>query len=88
MRLNPWVAIPSILAGALAATAGWVVTEVSCRIDETSGCPGWAAAVATVAFVAATIGMAVVTVLVLRSLGEHRSAVERGEETPGPGCEV
>lgn len=89
MRPNPWIVIPSLLAGALAALAGWVVTEVSCRIDSSSaGCPGWAAGIATIAFVAGTIGMLIVSVLVSRSLAEHRAARARSEETPGPGCEV
>jgi len=89
LRPNPWIIVPSVLAGALAALAGWVVTQVSCRIDAaTAGCPGWASVIAAAAFVAGSIGMAVVSVLVMRSLEEHRAAQARGEETPGPGCEV
>lgn len=89
MRPNWWVIIPSLLGGALAAVAGWVVTELSCRIDSgAAGCTGWAIAISVIAFIAGTIGMSIVTVLVSRSLAEHRAATARGEEPPGPGCEV
>lgn len=89
---NPWIAIPSVVAGALAAVIAGIVTDVSCRYATSDGtvvrCPGWTATVAVAAFLLVTIGMAVVLVLVYRSLAEHREAVSRGQEPPGPGCEV
>ncbi len=84
-RLNPWVAVPSLGAGLLGGILGWVVTDVSCRPE---GCLVWAALIAVAAFLVVTLGMAVVMVLVLRSLAEHREATARGERPPGPGCEV
>ncbi len=84
-RPNPWVAIPSLLMGLLGGALGWIVTDVSCR---PAGCVGLALAVAVGAFLVVTVGMAVVVVLVLRSLAEYREATARGEEPPGPGCEV
>ena len=71
---NPWIAIPSLLLGVLAGALGWVVTDVSCRKTDTIGqittCPGWAAFFAVVSFLAVTIGVALVLVLVYRSLSE------------------
>lgn len=89
-RLNPWIAIPSLVAGFIAGAVGWIVTDVSCRpgLGGSGGCPGWAALVAALAFLGTTIGMAVVMVLVFRSLAEYREATHRGEPPPGPGCEV
>jgi hypothetical protein len=54
--------------GLLAAALGWVVTDVSCE----GSCTGWAALWAVVAFVAVTAGVALVLVLVYRSLAEWR----------------
>lgn len=89
---NPWIAVPSLVAGALAGTVAGIVTDVSCRYATPEGtivrCPGWTATWALVAFLLVTIGMAVVLVLVFRSLAEHRQALTRGEDPPGPGCEV
>ena len=84
-RPNPWVAVPSLAAGIIAGALGWIVTDVSCRPGS---CPGWAAVIAVAAFLVGTGGMAVVVVLVIRSLAEYRDATERGESPPGPGCEV
>lgn len=70
---NPWVAIPSLIAGILAGWVGYVVTDVSCRVDQVEGsCTGWAVVVAAAAFLIALVGMAVVIVLVYRSLAEAR----------------
>ncbi len=84
-RPNPWVAVPSLAAGLIAGALGWIVTEVSCRPE---GCLGWTVFIAVSAFVVGTVGMAVVVVLVIRSLAEYRDATSRGESPPGPGCEV
>lgn len=71
---NPWIAIPSVVAGGLAAWLGGTITAVSCRVRDETGrvvtCPGWTALVAVLAFLGVTIGMAIVLVLVYRSLAE------------------
>jgi len=73
-RPNPWVAIPSLSLGLLAGALGWIVTDLSCRQPEAGGefttCVGWAALVALVSFLAVTIGVALILVLVYRSLAE------------------
>lgn len=73
---NPWVAIPSIVLGLIAAALGWVVTDVSCRQPDADGivssCDGWAVFFAIAAFLAVTIGVALMLVLVFRSLAEWR----------------
>lgn len=71
---NPWIAVPSLLLGLLAAAVGWVVTDVSCRQPDAAGtigsCNGWAALIATTSFLVVTVGVAVLLVLVYRSLAE------------------
>jgi hypothetical protein len=72
-RPNPWIAVPSLLLGVLAAVLGWVVTEVSCGQPDTTGvvgCAGWAALIAIVSFLVVSIGVAVLLGLVFRSLAE------------------
>jgi hypothetical protein len=73
---NPWIAIPSLLLGALAGVLGWVVTDVSCRQPDPDGvvgtCYGWATFFAVFSFLAVTIGVALLLVLVFRSLAEWR----------------
>lgn len=73
---NPWITIPSLVLGAVAAWVGYVVTDVSCRAEVEPGvirsCPGWAITIAALAFVVVTIGMLVVMVLVARSIAESR----------------
>ena len=91
-RPNPWIAIPSLVAGVLAGLIGWAVTDLSCRpglnLDRGDGCPLAAASIGVVLFIATTVGIAIVLVLVYRSLAEHNAARDRGLEPPGPGCEV
>ncbi|MGH3649709.1 MAG: hypothetical protein ACRDU9_03295 [Acidimicrobiia bacterium] len=73
---NPWIVIPALSMGLLAAGLGWVVTDVSCRQPDLSGvvtpCNGWAALVAVLSFLAVTLGVTVLLVLVFRSLTEWR----------------
>jgi hypothetical protein len=80
-RPNPWIAIPALLLGALAAALGWIVTDVSCRSpDGASGyttCVGWATLVAIVSFLVVTIGAGLILVLVYRSLAEWRESSGR-----------
>jgi hypothetical protein len=78
---NPWIAIPALALGLLAGFLGWLVTDVSCRqgsdVDKISGCPGLSLGVAVVSGVGATVGTALVLVLVYRSLAEWRQSQER-----------
>lgn len=79
MRLpNPWIAVPSLVAGVIAAWVGYVVTDVSCRVDLGDGtiasCPGWTIGITIASFLIATLGMAVVIDLVYRSLAESRDS--------------
>lgn len=70
---NPWIAIPAVALGLLAGVLGWVVTDVSCRQGAgAASCPGWSVLIALVAFAGVTIGVALVLVLVYRSLAEWR----------------
>ena len=75
-RPNPWIAVPALVLGGLAAALGWIVTDVSCRVPDGSGgyttCTGWAVLVAVVSFLVVTIGAALILVLVYRSLAEWR----------------
>lgn len=75
-RPNPWIALPSLVLGALAGFLGWIVTDVSCS-QQGDSCGGWSAMVAGLAFLGVTIGVALVLSLVFRSLAEwntHRGA--------------
>lgn len=80
-RPNPWIAIPSLALGLLAGALGWIVTDLSCRQPDAEGgfatCAGWAALVAIVSFLAVTIGVALILVLVYRSLAEWREGSGR-----------
>lgn len=73
---NPWIAVPSLALGILAAVLGYVVTDVSCRQPDitglTSTCVGWAIVIGATSFVAVTIGVGLVLVLVYRSLAEWK----------------
>ena len=75
---NPWISIPSMALGLLAGTLGWVVTSVSCQQPNATGqvstCNGWAVAVAATSFLVVTIGVALVLVLVYRSIAEWRDS--------------
>lgn len=91
-RPNPWIAIPSLALGLLAGFLGWFVTDLSCTTSDPANaltpCPGWSTTIAILAFLAVTIGMAMVLVLVFKSLAEWREAQSRNEDPPGPGCEI
>ena len=82
---NPWVLIPVLIGLVVGGVIGWSVTTVSCRPD---GCGLEAGLVGVGAALATGIGVLVVAVLVIRSLSEWQEANRRGEEPPGPDCEV
>jgi H+/Cl- antiporter ClcA len=73
-RPNPWIVIPSLALGLLAAALGWLVTDVSCRQSDPAevagSCPGWSVFFSVVSFLVVTVGVAVLLVLVYRSLAE------------------
>jgi hypothetical protein len=73
-RPNPWIVLPSLALGLLAAALGWVVTDVSCRQPGVTGagCPGWSVFFAVLSFLVVTVGVAILLVLVFRSLTEWR----------------
>lgn len=75
-RPNPWIVLPAALFGALAAWLAGTITAVSCRYQEADGtvvtCPLATSVVAVLAFLMVGIGVAVVLVLVYRSLAEWR----------------
>lgn len=88
---NPWISIPALLLGGLSAWITYLVMDVSCRVEVDGSietCTGLAIGLAAAAFVLATVGMAVVLVLVYRSLAEYQEARSRGEDPPSPGCET
>lgn len=71
-RPNPWITIPALGTGLLAGALGWMVTDVGCRSDSGAGCPAWGIFFALVSFLAVTIGVGLLLVLVYRSLSEWR----------------
>ncbi|MEX1005085.1 MAG: hypothetical protein WD990_09385 [Acidimicrobiia bacterium] len=88
---NPWIAVPSLLLGALGAWVTYLVMDLSCRVEVdgvAETCTGLATSLAALVFVLGTIGMAVVLVLVYRSIAEYRDATARGVPPPAPGCET
>lgn len=88
---NPWIAIPSLLAGGLGSWVGWVATDVSCRVKVegvVTSCPWWSLTMAVIGGLVGLLGMGTVLVLVYRSIAEARAHRERGLQPPGPGCET
>lgn len=79
-RPNPWIAIPAVIGGGLAAWLAGTITAVSCRYRAIDGtivtCPTSTTVVAVLAFLAVGIGVTVVMVLVYRSLAEWRQKQE------------
>lgn len=75
---NPWIAIPALAMGVLAGLLGYAVTDVSCRQPDISGisspCLGWSLLVGAISFLAVTVGVALLLVLVYRSLAEWRES--------------
>lgn len=79
-RPNPWILIPSVAAGLVAAWLGGMVTAVSCRYRDLDGrtvtCPGWTTVVSVLSFLVVATGVAIVLVLVYRSIAEWREQQE------------
>ncbi len=73
---NPWIALPALVSGTVAAWLGGTVTAVTCRYRQPDGtivtCPGWTVAISALSFVLVTAGITLVMVLVYRSLAEWR----------------
>lgn len=78
-----WVTV----AGAFMAGSfiGWIVTAISCQPDS---CVVAATGVGLVSGVVSALGVGVVVVLAIRSIGEWRDATAAGIPPPGPGCET
>jgi hypothetical protein len=79
-RPNPWIAIPALMAGLFGGGLGWVVNDVACRSDLGSGCAGRSLLWGALGFLLGLMGMAVIMVLVARSIAEWR---EHREREPG-----
>lgn len=79
-RPNPWIVLPAVVSAVIAAWLGGTVTAVSCRYQQADGtivtCPGWTATVAVLSFLVIGLGVAVVLVLVYRSLAEWQEQKE------------
>lgn len=82
---NPWVAVPVLLGGLIGGVIGWSVMAISCRPD---GCLALTVLVTLGTSLLTMVGVLVVAVLAIRSLGEWQEAARKGEEPPGPGCEA
>lgn len=73
-RPNPWIVIPSLSMGVLGAVIAWWITDATCRYNSAlgAGCPGWTWIFTILAFIACTIGVGLILVLVYRSLTEWK----------------
>lgn len=89
---NPWFVVPVLAAAAAGALIGRNFARVSCVSTEADGpsgdCLGREIAFGIAGGIIAFIGVAVVAVLVIRSLREWREyqAGDRGQ--PSAGCEA
>lgn len=85
-RPNPWIAIPALAVGVLAGLLGFFVTDLSCTTSDPPGaitpCYGWSILIAIGSFLAVTAGMALVLVLVYRSLSEWQQSKTPPAEPP------
>lgn len=92
MKPNPWFVIPVLLATAAGALIGRNFARVSClpsvsELAPVEGCTGREIVFATVGGLIAFIGVAVVSVLVIRSFREWREYQDAERERPTTGCE-
>ncbi|MCB2222965.1 MAG: hypothetical protein KQH83_02225 [Actinobacteria bacterium] len=79
-RLNPWIAVPVLIATVAGGVIGFQVTRVSCS----GGCLWAAAAVGLLSAIAALVGVGTVLVLADRSVAEWREQQARGGPPPPP----
>lgn len=84
MRPNPWFFLPVIISLVLGGALGWMIAGVSCP----AGCPVSQSITALMVGLVIAGGVGTVAVLAIRSVDEHRQALERGQPPPEPGCEV
>ncbi len=84
MRPNPWFFVPVAVSLALGFGLGWMMAGVSCG----GSCPVSQWVTALIVGIGIAGGVGVVAVLGIRSMDEYRVAQDRGQEPPGPGCEV
>ncbi len=82
---NPWVLAAITVALVAGGFIGWIVTTISCSPNS---CLPNAIAIALLSGIVTAIGVGVVAVLAVRSLGEWRTAAEQGTPMPEPGCET
>ena len=72
-RPNPWVVVPALSLGLLAAGIAWWITDATCRYNQVgAGCPGWTVVLTVASFLGVTLGVGLLMVLVYRSLSEWR----------------
>ena len=81
-RPNPWILIPAVIAGLFGGGLGWVVNDVACRSDVGTGCAARSLLWGGLGFFLGLVGMAVIMVLVSRSIAEWREYQERRPEDP------
>ena len=80
---NPVFFLPVLIASAIGGALGWLIVATSCRT-----CTSWLWSVGTMGALLAGGGMAVVMVLVIRSMDEHKAAQAAGRAPSAPECEV
>lgn len=71
---NPWVAVPSLLAGLAGGIVGFIVTNASCAPGN---CRVVASLTAAIVGLGIALGVGVVAVLALKSFDEHRTHRDR-----------
>ncbi len=84
-NVRPLIAITAFAGAAAGALIGASIVETICL---PSTCPAYEFAGALVLGLASIIGVGLVAALVARSFDEYNESVIKGEEPPGPGCEV
>jgi hypothetical protein len=80
LRLNPWFAFPVVAAGVAGALIGRDIARVNCApVDPETVCDSGTSEVvfAIAGAILAMVGVAVVIVLVIRSLAEWRETNDR-----------
>ena len=80
MRLNPWFAIPVAAAGVAGYLIGGNVARVACApVEPGTTCDpgGWEIVFGVIGAMVSVIGVAIVLVLVIRSLAEWREQSHR-----------